>query len=124
MIYAKFYLIDTWRDMASLALNLTSGKYTKILPGKVAHLQFCITSQWTHDKIKGLYDIYTNRPVAAPAPSDSSTGSLFGTKPSDSSIQEASLMIMGNWHHVCAYSIMSSINQSKGGREVCHWYST
>jgi hypothetical protein len=30
------------------------------------------------DKIKGLYDIYTSRPVAAPAPSDSSTDSLFG----------------------------------------------
>jgi hypothetical protein len=30
------------------------------------------------DKIKGLYDIYTGRPVAAPAPSDSSTDSLFG----------------------------------------------
>jgi hypothetical protein len=29
------------------------------------------------DKIKGLYDIYTGRPVAAPAPSDSSTDSLF-----------------------------------------------
>jgi hypothetical protein len=30
------------------------------------------------DEIKGLYDIYTCRPVAAPAPSDSSTDSLFG----------------------------------------------
>jgi hypothetical protein len=39
-IYAQFYLIDTWRDMASLALNLTSGKYTKILPGKAAHDNF------------------------------------------------------------------------------------
>jgi hypothetical protein len=29
------------------------------------------------NKIEGLYDIYTDRPVAAPAPSDSSTGSLF-----------------------------------------------
>jgi hypothetical protein len=37
------------------------------------------------DEIKGLYDIYTNRQVAAPAASHSSTGSLFGTKPSDSS---------------------------------------
>jgi hypothetical protein len=37
------------------------------------------------DEIEGLYDIYTDRPVAAPAPSDSSTGSLFGTEPSDSS---------------------------------------
>jgi hypothetical protein len=35
------------------------------------------------DKIKGLYDIYTDRPVAAPAPSDSSTGSLFDNEPSD-----------------------------------------
>jgi hypothetical protein len=30
------------------------------------------------DKIKELYDIYTGRPVAAPAPSDSSMDSLFG----------------------------------------------
>jgi hypothetical protein len=30
------------------------------------------------DEIKGLYDIYTSSPVAAPAPSDSSTESLFG----------------------------------------------
>jgi hypothetical protein len=30
------------------------------------------------DEIKGLYDIYTGRPVAAPAPSDSSMDSLFG----------------------------------------------
>jgi hypothetical protein len=37
------------------------------------------------DEIEGLYDIYTGRPVAAPAPSDSSTGSLFGAEPSDSS---------------------------------------
>jgi hypothetical protein len=37
------------------------------------------------DEIKGLYDIYTDWPVAAPAPSDSSTGSLFGNEPSDSS---------------------------------------
>jgi hypothetical protein len=36
------------------------------------------------DKIEGLYDIYTDRPVAAPAPSDSSTGSLFDKEPNDS----------------------------------------
>jgi hypothetical protein len=30
------------------------------------------------DEIKELYDIYTGTPVAAPAPSDSSTDSLFG----------------------------------------------
>jgi hypothetical protein len=30
------------------------------------------------DEIKELYNIYTGRPVAAPAPSDSSTVSLFG----------------------------------------------
>jgi hypothetical protein len=29
------------------------------------------------NKIEGLYNIYTNRPVVAPAPSDSSTGSLL-----------------------------------------------
>jgi hypothetical protein len=37
------------------------------------------------NKIEGLYDIYTNRPVAAPALSDSSTGSLFDEEPRDSS---------------------------------------
>jgi hypothetical protein len=38
------------------------------------------------DEIEGLYDIYTGRPVAAPAPSDSSsTGSLFNDEPSNSS---------------------------------------
>jgi hypothetical protein len=37
------------------------------------------------DEIEGLYDIYTDRPVAAPAPSDSSTGSLFGNEMGDSS---------------------------------------
>jgi hypothetical protein len=36
------------------------------------------------DEIKGLYEIYTNRPVAASAPSDSSTGSLFDDEPNDS----------------------------------------
>jgi hypothetical protein len=36
------------------------------------------------DEIEGLYDIYTDRPVAAPAPSDSSTGSLFDNEPNDS----------------------------------------
>jgi hypothetical protein len=30
------------------------------------------------DEIEGLYNIYTGRPVAAPAPSDSSMDSLFG----------------------------------------------
>jgi hypothetical protein len=37
------------------------------------------------DEIEGLYDIYTDRPVAAPATSDSSTESLFGTETSNSS---------------------------------------
>jgi hypothetical protein len=37
------------------------------------------------DEIEGLYEIYTDRPVAASAPSDSSTGSLFGNEMSDSS---------------------------------------
>jgi hypothetical protein len=37
------------------------------------------------DEIEGLYKIYTNWPVAASAPSDSSTGSLFGDETSDSS---------------------------------------
>jgi hypothetical protein len=38
-----------------------------------------------YNEIEGLYDIYTYRPVAAPAPSDSSTGSLFNNEPSNSS---------------------------------------
>jgi hypothetical protein len=37
------------------------------------------------DEIKAMYAIYTDRPVAASAPSDSSTGSLFGNEMSDSS---------------------------------------
>jgi hypothetical protein len=37
------------------------------------------------DEIEGLYEIYTDRPVAASAPSDSSTGSLFSDETSDSS---------------------------------------
>jgi hypothetical protein len=37
------------------------------------------------DEVEGLYDIYTNRPVAAPAQSDSSLESIFGTETSDSS---------------------------------------
>jgi hypothetical protein len=84
MIYAKFYSIDTWREVASLALHLTSGKYTQNssweggAPAFLCHIP-------ADDKIEGLYDIYTDRPVAAPAPSDSSTGSLFGDESSDSS---------------------------------------
>jgi hypothetical protein len=37
------------------------------------------------DEIEGLYKIYTDWPVAALAPSDSSTGSLFGDETSDPS---------------------------------------
>ena len=37
------------------------------------------------DEIKGLYDIYIDRHIAAPAPSDSSTGSPFDEEPNDSS---------------------------------------
>jgi hypothetical protein len=37
------------------------------------------------DEIEGLYKIYTDQPVAASVPSDSSTGSLFGDETSDSS---------------------------------------
>jgi hypothetical protein len=39
----------------------------------------------TDNEIEELYDIYTDQPVAAPAPSDSSTGSLFGDEMSNSS---------------------------------------
>jgi hypothetical protein len=71
--------------VTSLALNLTSRKYTKILPGKAEHLQAILRHIPADDEIEGLYDIYTGRPVDAPASSDSSTGSLFSTKPSNSS---------------------------------------
>jgi hypothetical protein len=37
------------------------------------------------DEIKGLYDIYIYRHIAAPAPGDSSTGSPFDKEPNDSS---------------------------------------
>jgi hypothetical protein len=37
------------------------------------------------NEIKGLYEIYTDHPVAASVPSDSSTGSLFRNETSDSS---------------------------------------
>jgi hypothetical protein len=53
------------------------------------------------NEIKELYDIYTGRPVATQAPSDSSTESLFGPD-----------HFTGNRHHVCIYTIVSSINQS------------
>jgi hypothetical protein len=39
------------------------------------------------NEIKGLCEIYTDRPVAPSAPSDSSTGSLFGDEMSDSSTE-------------------------------------
>jgi hypothetical protein len=82
-IYTKFYLIDTWRELVSLALNL-GGKHTKILPGKAVHLNF-LRHIPADNEIEGLYEIYSNWPVAASAPSDSSTGSLFGDETSDSS---------------------------------------
>jgi hypothetical protein len=37
------------------------------------------------NEIKGLYDIYIDRHIAAPAPGDSSTGSPFDEEPNDSS---------------------------------------
>jgi hypothetical protein len=40
--YANFHSID---DLHQVLLNWYM-EYTKILPGKVAHLQFCVTSQW------------------------------------------------------------------------------
>jgi hypothetical protein len=36
------------------------------------------------DEIKELYNIYIDRHIAAPAPGDSSTGSLFDDEPNDS----------------------------------------
>jgi hypothetical protein len=39
------------------------------------------------DEIEGLYEIYTDRPIAASSPSDSSIGSLFGNETSDSSTE-------------------------------------
>jgi hypothetical protein len=64
--------------MVSLALNLTSGKYTKILPGNSweGRTPAILHHIPADDEIEGLYDIYADRLVAAPAPSDSSTGTL------------------------------------------------
>jgi hypothetical protein len=77
-IYAKFYLIDTWRDVVSLALlesHLWKVYQDSSWEGGAPAIFDPIPAE---DEIKELYDIYTGRPVAAPAPSDSSTDSLFG----------------------------------------------
>jgi hypothetical protein len=76
-IYAKFYSINIWRDVTSLALNAPhlqkvyqESSWEGSAPAILHHIP-------VDNKIEGLYNIYTDRPVAAPAPSDSSTGSLF-----------------------------------------------
>jgi hypothetical protein len=91
--YANFHSID---DLSQVLLNqyMERGGVSSIAP----HLwKVYQDSSWegsapaflrhipADDEIEGLYNIYTDRPVAAPAPSDSSTGSLFGNKTSDSS---------------------------------------
>jgi hypothetical protein len=91
--YANFYSIDDLRQVL-LDRYMERRGVSSIEP----HLQKVYQdSSWeggaprilhhipADDEIKGLYDIYANRPVAAPAPSDSSTESLFGTKTSNSS---------------------------------------
>jgi hypothetical protein len=84
-IYAKFYLINTWRErrgISSIKPHLwkvyQDSSWEGGTPAILHHTP-------VDDEIKGLYDIYTDRPVAAPAPSDSSTGSLFDDEPSNSS---------------------------------------
>jgi hypothetical protein len=77
-IYAKFYSIDTWRDVVSLASiepHLWKVYQDSSWEGGAPAILDPIPAD---DEIKELYDIYTSRPVAAPAPSDSSTDSLFG----------------------------------------------
>jgi hypothetical protein len=83
--YANFHSID---DLHQVLLNQYMERHdvSSIKP----HLQKVYQdSSWegstpailhhipADNKIEGLYNIYTDRPVAAPAPSDSSTGSLF-----------------------------------------------
>jgi hypothetical protein len=92
--YANFHSIDDLRQVLLDQYMERRGGISSIKP----HLRKLYQdSSWeggtpailrhipVDDEIKGLYDIYTDRPVAAPAPSDSSTESLFGTKTSDSS---------------------------------------
>jgi hypothetical protein len=74
-IYAKFYLINTWRDMvSSIEPHLWKVYQDSSWEGSAPAILHHIPAD---NEIKGLYDIYTDRPVAAPAPSDSSTGSLL-----------------------------------------------
>jgi hypothetical protein len=84
--YANFHSIDDLRQVLLDRYIKRSG-VSSIEP----HLQKVYQdSSWeggapaifdsipAEDEIKELYDIYTGRPVAAPAPSDASTDSLFG----------------------------------------------
>jgi hypothetical protein len=83
--YANFHSID---DLRQVLLNqyMERRGVSSIKP----HLQKVYQdSSWVggapailhhnpaDDEIEGLYNIYTNRPVVAPAPSDSSTGSIL-----------------------------------------------
>jgi hypothetical protein len=73
--YANFHSIDNLRQVL-LDRKVERRGVSSIEP----HLRRLNKgSSWPpEDEIEGLYDIYTGRPVAAPAPSDSSTDSLFG----------------------------------------------
>jgi hypothetical protein len=84
--YANFHSIDDLRQVL-LDRYVERHRVSSIEP----HLQKVYRdSSWegsspaifnpipAEDEIEGLYDIYTSRPVAAPAPSDSSMDSLFG----------------------------------------------
>jgi hypothetical protein len=82
--YANFHSID---DLRQVLLNQYMERHdiSSIKP----HQKIYQDSSWegsapailhhipADNKIEGLYDIYMDRPVAAPAPSDSSTLSLF-----------------------------------------------
>jgi hypothetical protein len=91
--YANFHSIDDLRQVlldrymerggvSSIAPHLwkvyQDSSWEGSAPAFLRHIQ-------ADDEIEGLYDIYTDRPVAVPAPSDSNTGSFFGDESIDSS---------------------------------------
>jgi hypothetical protein len=83
MIYAKFYLINTWIcGISSIEPHLWKVYQNSSWEGSAPAM---LDQILLDDEIEGLYDIYTNRPVATPAPSDSSLESLFSTNTSNSS---------------------------------------
>jgi hypothetical protein len=84
-IYAKFYSTDTWSKRCGVSSIKPHLQKVYQDPSWEGSAPAILHHTPVDNEIEGLYDIYTNRPVAAPAPSDSSTESLFGTETSDSS---------------------------------------